>query len=217
MLLLFLVPLSISSVQPAHSGQAAADSSALAYPVLPAAPGERCAVCGMALTADDVALVVKGRRVPVHRSELAEFRRNPELYFSQYQPRSALFQEDFGDRGGAPRGSLAFGWLYFGLYILIALLSAGLSGYRAVTVGLKPIPHFFIGLLFSIPGLIFVLLRTGPRVGRQIPPGLAKVPTTSEPVPCPACGNLTHPSATHCASCNVTLRPSVPSEVSRIS
>src|SRR5262249_17364899 len=63
------------------------------YPVVPAKEGERCTVCRAALGKDDVALIVRGRRVPLGRLMVDTFLANEEKYFAEKQPKAALFQE----------------------------------------------------------------------------------------------------------------------------
>ena len=193
----------------------AVDSTVTQYQILHAEPGERCIVCGASLTRDDIALIVKGRRVPLERTMVNDFMRNRDFYFAKLEPASALFQEDFAAPRGTSQGGVSAGWFLAGLYILVALISGGLSGYAAVTRGLKPVPQFFIGFLFSLPGYLFVLSRSRKTAAGRVPPGLVKVPSTSAPVLCPACGNANHPSAKTCAACNAALTPLVSSEVSR--
>ena len=55
--------------------------------------GERCLVGGMPLTAEDVVLLVRGRRIPLSKEAVDIFRENPEQYFLHMQNRSALFSE----------------------------------------------------------------------------------------------------------------------------
>lgn len=184
------------------------------YDTLAAKSGERCAVCGARLTDNDVALIVKGRRVPLDRMDISEFMQHQDKYFASLQPKGALFQEEMGPESGG-RGSVGMGWFLFGLYVLIALLSGGLSGYAAIGKGLKPLPNFFVGFAFSIFGYIYVLTR--PRQGGEIPTGLVKVPDTAAPIACPKCGNTNHPTARRCSACQAELQPATDSEASRAS
>jgi hypothetical protein len=200
----------------ASTGAVAADTTDSGYQMVPAKPGEECTVCGIPLTDEDVALIVKGRRVPLNKGMVQEFLENQERYFARLQPRGALFQEDVDAQEGTSLGGISRGWFLFGLYVLVALLFAGMSGYVAVAKGLKPIPHFFIGLFFSVFGFLYVLTR--PRLAKEgeIPSGLVKVPLTSAPVPCPKCGYSNHPSASMCKKCGSALSPAVQSEVQRV-
>lgn len=182
---------------------------------LPAKPGERCTVCGVTLDEESgVALIVRGRRVPLNKAMVDMFMDNPEKYFAKKQPKSALFQEELGTPAGVALGGISWGWFLFGLYVLVALIFGGLSGYAAVAKGLPPIPHFFIGL--TILGYLYVLTRPAAAPKGQIPAGLVKVPVTHAPLPCPACGNTNHPSAKKCAGCGNELQPQMESEVARV-
>jgi len=127
------------------------------------------------------------------------------------QPRSALFDKE----PGTPRSTLGSGWFWFGLYVLIALICGGLSGYAAVGKGLNPIPCFVAGFCCTIPGYLYVLTRPVNAQADEVPAGLVKVPATSAPVACPQCGYTNHPTAQKCLSCSASLQPTVQSEVAR--
>ncbi|MFQ5709750.1 MAG: hypothetical protein ACE5HO_20030 [bacterium] len=178
-------------------------------------PGERCIICGVPLTEKDVTLIVRGRRVPLKHAMLDSFLNNEEKYFATLQPKSALFQENLEAPAGVAQGGITLGWFVFGLYVLGALVFAGMSGFTAVSKGLNPIPNFFIGLVFSVFGYLYVLTRPSLVNKGEIPAGLVKVLTTHTPVPCPKCGHTNHPSAVQCPSCGAALDPSMQSEVDR--
>ncbi|MFQ6114456.1 MAG: hypothetical protein ACE5NG_10295 [bacterium] len=180
-------------------------------------PGERCIICGVLLTGDDLVLIVRGRRVPLNHAMVDSFIRNQEKYFARLQPKSALFQENLEAPVGVAQAGISAGWFLFGLYVLAALIFGGLSGYTAVSKGLKPIPYFFIGLVFSAFGYLYVLARPAKVSKGEIPAGLVKVPTTHSPASCPQCGNTNHPAAKHCTECGAEMKPVYQSEVDRIS
>jgi len=184
------------------------------YDTVAAKSGELCAVCGNPVSDTDVALIVKGRRVPLKREMVEEFVRHQDKYFAGLQPKGALFQEEVGPESEG-RGSVGMGWFLFGVYVLIGLLFGGLSGYAAIGKGLKPIPNFFVGLLFPLFGYIYVLSRPRAEGLGEIPSGLVKVPDTSTPMQCKACGNTNHPSARRCSVCHAELKPARDSEASR--
>ena len=174
---------------------------------------ETCVGCNnpMHLDSAGYALLYRGRKIPTHSFCESAVRSNPSTYmtyFASVQPRGALFQEHDAGQAGVKAG-----WFIFGLVVLIALLTAGLSGYAAVSKGLKPIPHFFIGL--TIVGYLYVLTRPSAVKPGEVPEGLVKVPTTSAPVPCDKCGYTNHPSAKTCAACGTKLTPKMQSEVAR--
>lgn len=178
--------------------------------------GERCIICDVALTAEDEVLIVRGRRVGLKQAMVDSFMNRQDEYFSNLQPKSALFQEELHAPAGAVLGGIRFGWFLFGAYVLVALIFSGLSGYTAISKGLPPVPYFFIGGVFSAFGYIYVLTRPSAVQQGEIPSGLVRVPSTSAPVPCPACGNTNHPSARQCAGCGTTLEPRMQSEVERV-
>ncbi len=179
-------------------------------------PGDYCTVGNVPLdTSKDIALIVRGRHVPLHRTMVDSFLRAQEKYFSQQQPKGALFQEELSAPKGAALGGVSSGWFLFGLYVLIALVFAGLSGYTAVSKGLPPIPNFFIGFFLSALGYLYVLTRPAVAKKGEVPAGLVKVPATHTPVPCPGCGYNNHPSAKQCVGCGGKLEPLMESEVAR--
>ena len=197
-----------------------ADSSSLAqeaqtrYKSMPPKEGERCIICNVPLSEGDVALMVRGRRVPLKNAMVDSFMKYQEKYFAELQPKSALFQENM-DAMGTAQGGISSGWFLFGSYILIALIFSGLSGSAAISKGLPPSPHYFIGFSFSVFGYIYVLTRATVVKKGEIPEGFVKVPTTHAPVPCKKCGNTNHPSAEKCSSCGAQLEPQMQSEVER--
>lgn len=211
--LIFLSILYMPFVLPTAAAQEATEH--IPYKVLPAQPGELCTICGVPLTDQDVALQVRGRRVPLNRSMVDSFLASEEKYFAMKQPRGALFSEEMTDQPGVSLGGISAGWFLFGCYILVALIFSGLSGYTAVSKGLPPIQYFFIGLVFSVLGYIYVLTRPAVSKKGEIPDGLVKVPTTSAPVACSRCGYGNHPAANVCAGCGGKLQPMVQSEVAR--
>jgi hypothetical protein len=190
-----------------------ADTTAQGYPIVLAEEGETCTVCGTLLDSNDVALIVRGRRIPLDAAMVDEFLAHEEKYFSALQPRGALFQEGEEGSGRTALGGVDLFWFLVGFYILTAVIFAGLSAYMAVNKGLKPVPHFFIGLAFSALGFLYVLTR--PPAG-QISGGLTKVHATSDPVSCGKCGYPNHPSSRKCVRCGSDLSPSTTSEVERI-
>ncbi len=184
--------------------------------------GEQCLVCGNAIVGEEIVEIRhRGRTFHVARKMLGEFETDPDLYFRKIQARAALFDEE-----AMHQAPLAGGWLIFGLYVLVGLLFAALCAYLAVGWGKAPLPWFFAGLLANVPAFVALLVTRGSIVGMPsgassvaavpIPPGLAKVPTTRAPVPCPACGASNHPSAPVCGVCGSGLDPSVEAETARV-
>jgi len=186
------------------------------YKVMPAKPGERCSICDVPLTDQDVALLVRGRRVPLNHTMVDSFLTNEEKFFAAKQPRGALFSEEMTEQPGVSLGGISTGWFLFGSYILIALIFSGLSGYAAVSKGLPPIRYFFIGFVFIVLGYLYVVTRPALAKKGEIPEGLVKVPTTSAPMACPKCGYGNHPSAKVCSECGNKLQPKLQSEVARV-
>ena len=185
------------------------------YPTVAAKVGEICVVCGMPVSSGDIAIILKGRRLPVMKDMTAAVLKNPEIYFKSKQAKSALFQEDFQAPPGAVQAGVSLGWFLGGLYILSALIFGGLSGAAAVARGLPPISSFFFGLGLSVFGYLYVLTRPSQTASPSVPAGLVKVPVTQSPLACPQCGNTNHPAAASCAACHVSLSPQGQSDLSR--
>ena len=185
------------------------------YSRVPARDTELCTVCGAKLTPEDVALIVRGRRTPLRRAHVETFLNNLERSFSSRQPRSALFQEDLSAPPGTAQGGISRGWFLFGLLVLSSLIFGGLSGYRALSMGLPPLTPFFVGFFLNLPGFLYVISRPAGQGRLKVPKGLVKVPETVAPAPCPACGEVNHPTARQCLACGQELHPSQQSEVTR--
>ena len=185
------------------------------YSRVPAKNSELCTVCMAELTSEDVTLIVRWRRNPLCQAHVETFLNKLERGFYGKQPRSALFQEDLSAPPGTAQGGISRGWFLFGLLVLSSLIFGGLSGYRALSMGLPPLAPFFIGFVLNLPGFLYVISRpAGPGRG-QVPKGLVKVPETVAPAPCPACGEVNHPTARQCPGCGKELHPSRQSEVTR--
>jgi len=176
---------------------------------------ERCIICGVELTEEDVVLIVRGRRVPLNSAMVDSFLNNKDMYFRKLQPKGALFYENLTSGRNAALGGVNLGWFLFGSYILLGLIFGGMSGYAAVSKGLSPIQNFFIGFFLSVIGYLYVKSRPSVAGKGEIPAGLVKVPTTHEPVNCQKCGSENHPSADACSGCGAELKPVIDSEVSR--
>lgn len=179
-----------------------------------AGDGEQCLVCGNAIHEGQVReFRYKGRTFWVSEKMVGEFEADPDAYFKKIQARAALF-----DEGSMPERQISGFWLGFGLYVLIGLLAAALSGYLAVGKGLEVRPWFAAGLLLNVFAVVAVALKPRAAVDLPagIPGGLAKVPVTRQPASCPHCGAPNHPAAAVCASCGGALQPNVEPETARI-
>ncbi len=176
--------------------------------------GEQCLICGQPIHGGEVVeLRYKGRRFYVAKPLLGDMLADPDRYFSKLQARSALFNED---AFATPIATNA--WLFFGLYVLVGLVSSALCGYLAISRALPPLPWFFAGLFGNVAAIAVLLttqqgdLKASPA---GIPRGLAKVPTTHNPAPCPNCRYQNHPSVQHCGRCQTSLTTGYESEVAR--
>ena len=186
------------------------------YDTTAPATDERCLICNKPLAEDDIVLLVRGRRVPLKRAMVDSFLHNQEKYFGSLQPKSALFQEEMGAPAGASLSGISYGWFVFGLYVLVALIFAGLSANAAVAKGLSPLSSFFIGLSLTAFGFLYVVTRPPAADAGESPRGLRKVPNTAAPLLCPKCKQSNHPCAASCSSCGYELSPTRESEVTRL-
>lgn len=169
---------------------------------------DRGLVCGAELAIDDgLAFLYKGRRITLDALHLEEFLRNPAAYFTDLQPRGALFQESGG-------GRLGRGWLYLGVWMVLGLAGAAACTGVALRKGLSPVQWFAAGLAFNILAVIIVVTRPA-REPVSLPPRLAKIPTTPAPYVCARCGGQNHPTSSRCGDCGADIEPTADSEVER--
>ncbi len=162
----------------------------------------------------DRVFLYKGRWVGICPPHVKIIQNEDSLafYFARLQPKGALYQEDAVQGQERP---IRYGWFIFGVWVAVALFSAALSANVALRKGLPAIKGFFIGLIGSLIGLVYLLIQPAKET-IELPPNLAKIPNTAAPNICPGCGNQNHPSASKCSNCGYELSPSIESEVSRI-
>lgn len=137
------------------------------------------------------------------------FMTDPEKFARRVEPRAALFSAPRADR---PSYSPAF--LYLGIFVVVGLISGGITSYLGVQKGLSGRNWFALGFLLNIIAIALVVRDRGQETLFQ-KKGFCKTPQTFDPVTCPACSKLNHPSARRCSGCGAQLRPSVESEVAR--
>lgn len=210
-------PISEVSAAPGHADDGAADDASAAaarLEILDRRPGdgEQCLVCSLAIEGETVVAVrYKGRLFHVKESMLEELRRDPDAYFRKLQARSGLFDEEaVGPR--PPRT----GWMAVGLYVVAGLVCGALSFGLALRRSRRALPWFFAGLAGNVLALgALVLAGPGADGSRALPAGLAKIPSTRAPLPCPGCGAPNHPAAEACTSCGAALAPAVEAEIDR--
>jgi hypothetical protein len=182
------------------------------YRVVEPRVGETCIVCDKAVRATDRVYEVEGQRVAVHVGACdSAFRRNPGHFLARLKPRGAFL-------GAEPNlgPNISWRWFAFGIYVLLGMVFGASCAYRAVNHALKPLPWFLAGFFLNLFGFLALVTRpAGDSSMAGLPPGLAKVPTTSSPRACPRCGEMNHPSATSCVGCGNKIEPLVTSEVAR--
>jgi len=175
-------------------------------------PGMVCLVCNKQIGKDDFVFRVSGQRVAVHRVGCyAELLGHPYRFLRILQPHGAFLG------AGAEEQTVSFAWFLVGLYVLSGLVFAALGAHRALHLGRSPVAWFALGLTFNIFAYLLLLTRRkGQMEGfASVPPGLRKVPATSDPRYCPECGKTNHPSAEQCAGCGAKLQPFSESEVKK--
>lgn len=172
--------------------------------------GEICMVCNKPVGQGDLTYLVKGQRVPVHRSACdGQLRANPTAVLAQLRPRGAFLGAETEQPGLASR------WFVFGLYVLIGLCFGALCAHSALHSGQNPVVWFLVGLAFNVLG--YAVLRSRPRLAfpapAGIPAGFGKIPATRTPATCAKCGAAIHPSAASCPDCGADQQPTAISEV----
>lgn len=170
-------------------------------------PGDMCIVGHIPLTEQSgTGILLRGRRVTMHKSKFDRFKAAPQKYFSQMQPKAALFTESY------ERNEPRMGWTIFGTAVVGLIILAGASAALAVRYGKDPSSSFFSALC----GNLFApfAARGGEQV--ELRAGHTKIPNTAEPIPCPACGSTNHPAAELCSACGAALKPAYESEARKV-
>lgn len=176
-------------------------------------PGDICVSCNHRIDEHDTVFLIRGHRLPIHLREIqADLGAQLTQLLARVEPQSALFQVS---EGGPARSIL---WLLAGSYVLMAVIFAALSSQRALMKGYSPSLWLALGLLFHVFAYAALLALPGRAVEAPagMPKGLKKIAATHQPVSCPACGELNHPSATKCIGCGGTLVARISSEVGRV-
>jgi hypothetical protein len=101
-----------------------------------------------------------------------------------------------------------------GIYVVLGLVFAAACVHRALNTGRPAGPWLFAGLFLNVVAYLVLLSRTS---GAARHAGVVKIPATPQPLACPHCGELNHPSANRCSSCARALEPATVSEASQLS
>jgi ribosomal protein L40E len=175
-------------------------------------PGEICLVCNRPVEGDQLAYLVDGQRVAVHRGICdSSLRSNPRRWLARLKPHGAFLG---AEPGQAPLAGAVF---YAGLYVLIGLVFGALSAHCAFSAGHQPLGWFALGFFFNIAAYLFLISRPRREVRAPggIPGRLRKIASTFSPETCPRCGAGNHPSAAQCLGCGTELQPKFRSEVEK--
>jgi hypothetical protein len=175
---------------------------------MPARDGETCHICNGKVGKGDAAYLASGQRVALHAADCCEgkFLKDSQVHTASLRPNSIQAVAVAGV-------GLASRWMWFGIYVLAGLVFGGFTAHLAVRKGYSPAGWFLRGFVL-LGGAYLYLCRKPARPGASSAPvGLAKVPLTSQPVACPACGEPNHPSASQCLACGGRMLPRVASEV----
>ena len=129
------------------------------------------------------------------------------------EPRSAWFQGDskFLNPVYQQANPMSGRWLVAGLWVLIAMVSAGLAGSWALTTRRSVPLAFAMGLALPVVGLLLTLVLTKRAEGFDLRG--TKIPSTHDEIACTTCGHALHPSAATCPGCGATQTPTLESEV----
>ena len=106
------------------AGLLQADDHTISAP-MPAEDGETCVVCYGRCTRDDVAYLVDGQRFAVMKPLEQDFLKDPDQYIAAYRPNSMQF-------GGpaAVQQPMPPNYLWYGVFVVVALLGAGVYSMR---------------------------------------------------------------------------------------
>jgi hypothetical protein len=107
------------------------------------------------------------------------------------------------------------GWFIAGIWILLALISAAWSSNIAMKRRLDPKSWFYMGLIFNLFGVIYLLL-VAKNQSVKLPENFGKIAITDAPAICPNCNAYNHPSAIKCNNCGNKLISISESEVDKI-
>ena len=180
---------------------------------VPVEEGDRCVVCNRPLGPADKVYLVAGRRVGVMKEMEKEFFADASSYLARLQPQSGLFSSE----KNPAKSGVSNSWLYLGVYVILGLAFSALSAHRAMNAGQPVFRWFTAGLFLNVLAYLALLVRTTQDSrAEQRYAGAVKIPTTTEPVACPECDSLNHPSARSCLKCGAQLTPSAISEVTSL-
>lgn len=184
-------------------------------------PTRLCLVCGAPDAKGSAEVQYRGGQYPVCAPDCAEAWLDADKggsldsFVAQTEPRGALFQGDsqFLNPTYQQANPMSRSWLFVGLLVMLAVVSAGLASSLALGSGRAAPVAFAMG--FMLPGLGIGLSLMLPRRPGAFALRGVKIPSTREETCCPACGHPAHPSATRCPGCGEALTPTAESEVVR--
>ncbi len=180
-----------------------------------------CIVCDEPAAGNETQVVYRGSSHPVCAGyclktwEHAVQEDKLDALVFKVEPRGALFQGDskFLNPTFQKTNPLSSRWLWFGIWLVVAIVSGGFSAAMAIVSHRSGLFAFVLG--FLLPGLGILIIKLLPGKSGKFELRGTKVPTTHNESYCPQCNHPSHPSAERCIGCGASLTPKFKSEVFR--
>ncbi len=138
--------------------------------------GTICLVCKKPVTAEDVSIVFRGRRIALHTNTcLAVWNAARDSFMQALSP-----PEAFAGIDPTVAPSLSSGRFVFGIYVMLGLFFGGLCAYVAASRGHAPIPWFAAGLTANLLAFLALLFRPDVVVDEVQEPEVPATPGASD-------------------------------------
>ncbi len=181
-----------------------------------------CIVCDTPVTKNGTQVTYRGVSHPLHTGNcLNEWERaiqegRLDAIVIKVEPRGALFQGDskFLNPDFQKAYPISSRWLWFGIWLMVAIVSGGCSAALAIVSHRSGIFAFVVG--FLLPGLGILVIKILPKKLGKFELRGTKIATTHDESYCPQCNHPRHPSAESCIGCGASLTPKFGSEVSKV-
>ncbi len=181
-----------------------------------------CIVCDAPVTGTETQVIYRGVSHPMHMENcLNEWERaiqeeRLDAIVFKVEPRGALFQGDskFLNPNFQKAHPISSQWLWFGIWLMVAIVSGGCSAALAIVSHRSGIFAFILG--FLLPGLGILVIKILPKKLGKFELRGTKIAATHDESYCPQCNHPCHPSADSCIGCGALLTPNFGSEVSKV-